>query len=83
MFSDMKIIGLVVLGTLCLQGTMAHASDPQAPASQYQLDKSHASLLLREITWAFPSTRRAYAALPTCIDIVMGPQLLDAAKYGS
>jgi polyisoprenoid-binding protein YceI len=111
MYSKLRIIGLV-LGTLCLQGTVAHAADPQAPAGQYQLDKSHASLLLRVnhlgfsvyttrfsrfdaqltfdpsnlpaskvVTTIDTSSLEMDAAPPSCIDIVMGPQFLDAAKF--
>jgi polyisoprenoid-binding protein YceI len=47
-----KIVGLV---SLCLQGTLSQAAEtaappampPMAPAGQYQIDKSHASLLMR------------------------------------
>jgi polyisoprenoid-binding protein YceI len=116
MFSDTKIIGHVVLATFLLQCNIADASNPAvqppAPAGQYKLDKSHASLLLRVnhlgfsvyttrfsrfdaeltfdpsnipaskvVTTIDASSFEMDAAPPTCVDIVMGPQFLDAGKF--
>jgi polyisoprenoid-binding protein YceI len=112
----------LLVASLCLQGGLSLGAETAAPpamppmapapAGQYQLDKSHASLLLRvnhlgfsnyttrfsrydaELTFD-PSNLPASKVVATidasslemdgaptkCLDIVKGPQFLDAAKF--
>ena len=120
--SSRRLAAVAAVISLCVHGEISRAAESPAPpamppmtappAGQYQIDKAHASLLLRVNHLGFSTYTTRFsrfdadltfdprnipaskltvtidasslemdAAPQACLDIVKGPQILDAAKF--
>jgi polyisoprenoid-binding protein YceI len=76
----------LLLATLCLQGALSQAAEtaapaavpPMAPAGQYQLDKAHASLLMRVSHLGFSTYTTRFSRFDA--QLTFDPSNIPAAK---
>jgi polyisoprenoid-binding protein YceI len=76
----------LLLATLCLQGALSQAAEtaapaavpPMAPAGQYQLDKAHASLLMRVNHLGFSTYTTRFSRFDA--QLTFDPSNIPAAK---